>query len=142
MNKCKKKISEISLSSFLLVISITLLAVGCNKTSQEIGVRSQEVNLQLGSTPTPIQAEEVKSDYIKYQGQEGKNALDLLKQTQKVTLKTYAGVGEFVNGINGLESDSKHFWSFYVNGAQATVGASTYTTKSTDVIEWKFEGIK
>jgi hypothetical protein len=82
------------------------------------------------------------AQYVSYKGQDGKNALDLLKATHKVEVKVYSGIGEFVDGIDGLKSDTKHFWSFYVNGKQSTVGAGSYTTKTTDTIEWKFEQIK
>jgi hypothetical protein len=83
-----------------------------------------------------------QADQISYQGQEGKNALELLKQKYPVEVKSFSGVGEFVDAINGVKPDEKHFWSFYVNGAQSNTGASTYITKSSDVIEWKLEEIK
>lgn len=142
MNKNMKTRTRVGTRSALLVVSIALLAVGCSRSSQEVGVRSQGVNLQASATPTPAVNAEVRPEYIKYRGEDGKNVLDLLKMGQQVTVKTFEGVGEFVNGINGLESDGKHFWSFYVNGAQATVGANRYITKTTDTIEWKFEAIK
>lgn len=139
MNKYVKKMSGASLGSMLLVLSIALLAVGCNAgKNQPARFENPEANTQVLATPTP----EAKQEYIKYQGVEGANALELLKQKQQVTVKTYAGIGDFVDGINGLQNDSGHFWSFYVNGAQATVGAGSYTTKATDIIEWKFEAIQ
>lgn len=82
------------------------------------------------------------AEHVSYRGQDGKNALALLKAGHKVDVKVYSGIGEFVDGIDGLKSDAQHFWSFYVNGKQATVGASSYTTKTTELIEWKFERIK
>lgn len=82
------------------------------------------------------------AEHVSYRGQDGKNALDLLKAGHKVEVKVYSGIGEFVDGIDGLKSDAQHFWSFYVNGKQATVGAGSYTTKTTELIEWKFERIK
>lgn len=82
------------------------------------------------------------AEHVSYRGQEGKNALALLKAGHKVEVKVYSGIGEFVDGIDGLKSDAQHFWSFYVNGKQATVGAGSYTTKTTELIEWKFEKIK
>lgn len=82
------------------------------------------------------------AEHVSYRGQDGKNALDLLKAGHEVEVKVYSGIGEFVDGIDGLKSDAQHFWSFYVNGKQATVGAGSYITKAADVIEWKFEKIK
>jgi hypothetical protein len=81
-------------------------------------------------------------NYISYQGEEGKNALDLLKAKHSVETQTFQGAGEFVTSINGLKGNSSNFWAFYVNNEQANVGASQYTTKSADFIEWKYEEIK
>ncbi|HYE22627.1 MAG TPA: DUF4430 domain-containing protein [Verrucomicrobiae bacterium] len=78
---------------------------------------------------------------VRYNGQDGKNAMELLKASHQVETKDYAGLGEFVTGIDGVDSDSTTFWSFYVNGTQSTVGASQYVTKNSDVIEWKLEEI-
>ncbi len=127
----------------LVMLALGLLAAGCSTGKNSDAIRqpadkNRAVDTQILATPTLG----AKIEYIKYQGVEGKNALDLLKGIKKVTTKNYSGVGEFVDGIDGVGSDSKHFWSFYVNGAQATVGAGAYTTKSTDVIEWKYEAIK
>ena len=77
---------------------------------------------------------------ISYVGVDGKNALDLLKAKHKVDVKT-SSYGDYVQGIDGVEGDADHFWSFYVNGSLASVGAGAYVSKSTDKIEWKFEKI-
>lgn len=79
---------------------------------------------------------------VSYDGIAGKNALVLLKSSHKTETKSYKGLGELVTGIDGTKADSKHFWSFYVNGKQAQVGAGEYTTKSGDKITWKLEEIK
>lgn len=76
---------------------------------------------------------------VTYQGVEGKNAVELLKQQALVETKTYEGLGELVVSINGKASTENQFWVFYINGAPAEVGASTYVTKATDVITWKYE---
>lgn len=79
---------------------------------------------------------------ISYEGVAGQNALVLLKQKYRVQTKQYKGIGELVTSIDGVQADSKHFWSFYVNGKPATVGAGAYTTKNGDKITWKLEAIK
>lgn len=96
-------------------------------------------------TRQPVQAirEQQKSpEVVSYKGEDGKNALELLKQSYDVETKTYEGIGELATAINGVRADSKHFWSFYVDGRQSSVGAGAYMTKSTEVISWKFEEIK
>jgi hypothetical protein len=84
----------------------------------------------------------VPSGVVMYQGVEGKNALELLKQNHRVETQEFASIGEFVKSIDGVAPDSTHFWAFYLNGQQAQVGAGAYMTKNSDVIEWKLEEIK
>ncbi|QQG50253.1 MAG: DUF4430 domain-containing protein [Candidatus Berkelbacteria bacterium] len=76
---------------------------------------------------------------ISYQGVEGKNAVELLRERAVIETKTYEGLGELVIAINGKASTENQFWVFYINGAPAEVGASTYITKATDVLTWKYE---
>lgn len=99
---------------------------------------------QPGPPPEAPQNEisQLPPTYVSYKGAEGQTALALLKATHRIETKTYSGIGDFVESIDGQKGDSGHFWSFYVNGKAATVGASSYVTKTGDVIEWKFEEIK
>jgi hypothetical protein len=78
---------------------------------------------------------------IRYSGEDGRNALDLLEAGHRVGLKNYT-FGDMVNSIDGVEPDAQHFWAFYINGSLAQVGAGSFITKSTDVIEWKLDEIK
>ncbi len=79
---------------------------------------------------------------ISYNGFDGKNALDLLKLVGYIETKDYGAQGQFVQGIDGVKGDTKHFWAFYVNGKFSDVGASNYQTKTGDRVEWKYELIK
>jgi len=101
------------------------LAVGCHKKADTQTTTTQNVN---------------QSQNVTYQGQQGKTALDILKNKFTVQTKEFSG-GEFVQTISGVTPDDKHYWAFYVNGAEATVGASQYVTKDSDVIEWKLKEI-
>lgn len=91
---------------------------------------------------TPASTVSTSPKEFSYDGVAGKNALALLKASHKTETKSYKGLGELVTSIDGVKADSKHFWSFYVNGEQAQVGAGAYTTKSGDKITWKLEEIK
>lgn len=70
----------------------------------------------------------------------GSTALRLLISTHKIVVK---GEKEnaFVTAIDGKVASvvDKEFWSFYVNGKQAQVGAGSYFVKNNDTIEWKIE---
>lgn len=96
---------------------------------------------QAGQTPeTPEKAEPQKK--VSYQGEEGRSALELLKQKHEVETDTFDGIGEFVVSIDGVVADDKHFWAVYVNDQLSQVGASEYITKLDDTITWKLEAIQ
>lgn len=58
-----------------------------------------------------------------------------------VKFKSYSGLGYFVDGINGQNSDTLggHYWIYYINGAKAQIGISSYILKPHDIITWKYE---
>lgn len=72
-------------------------------------------------------------------------ALDLLRQINiqnpklKLVTKDYVGMGTLVEGMVGKDNgtDGK-YWTYYVNGEMAQVGAGNYVIKDNDQIEWKF----
>lgn len=88
--------------------------------------------------PYAAQGEDLRSDIFSYQGQGGKTALALLQASADVKI---SGEGEmaFVTSINGRRADegAREYWSFWVNGEMAQVGAGSYMTKDGDLIEWK-----
>ncbi len=99
-------------------------------------------SLQQSQPNQEGEIQQVAVSTLKYKGEEGKTALEILKSTHQVQTKAFTGIGEFVQSIDGLEADSKTtFWSFYVNGRQSPVGAGEYKTHEADEIEWKIETI-
>ncbi len=80
---------------------------------------------------------------VAYDGVEGKTALELLKQyVDKVETKTFSGIGEYVVTIKNVAAqENVTYWSFYVNGKSAEVGAGAYTAKAGDKIEWRLENV-
>lgn len=75
---------------------------------------------------------------LSYEGENGKNALELLESKAKVETSD-SSLGSFVMSINGTANTTDHFWMFYVNGQLASVGADQYQTKDGDKIEWRYE---
>lgn len=69
-----------------------------------------------------------------------------LSQTQglKFNAKEFAGMGYFVEEINGTKNNNQAgvYWIFYVNGEASKIGVSQYVLKSNDVITWKYEQAK
>lgn len=55
--------------------------------------------------------------------------------------KNFPGIGRYVTQIAGVQED-KHagvYWSLYLNGAYASVGASSARVHDGDMVTWKFE---
>lgn len=107
--------------AILLLATLSLFSLGSNFKQEQ----TNHISV------TPIQ------NSVSYKGEEGKDALVLLKQKYSVT----QGASGLVVGINGKKADSKNreYWAFYVNGKMANVGSSDYETKNEDLIEWKIE---
>jgi hypothetical protein len=131
-----KRLETILIAVIILVLGV---AYGVLNNSSKVPTSNSTVN----DTQQQVQTQQVPNiSEIKYLGVEGRTALDLLKVNHNVETESFGDLGEMVKGIDGVEPDSSHFWSFYLNGAQAQVGASGYVTKPTDVIEWKLEKIQ
>jgi hypothetical protein len=105
-------------------------------------VTTNSTNEEQGSTAGVAIQNKTFPDSISYPGVEGKTAMELLKASHVVETQNFGGVGEFVNSIDGVTPDTSHFWSFYINGQQSQIGADTYITKSSEIIEWVLEEIK
>lgn len=139
--------------TFIIIAIISAIGVAYALTQRPPGPLPSELaqNAQTQQTilpqPTPAPTEvqpvaQVPSSEISYQGEDGKDALSLLKASHRIETKEYPGVGEFVTVIDGIETDSKtNYWGFYVNGKQSPVGANAYITKNSDKLEWKVESI-
>ena len=84
------------------------------------------------------QNQEQERKTISYEGVEGKNAIELLKENHQVDAQI-SDLGAFVSSIDGTQNSSDTFWMFYVNGKLSEVSADQYTTKTGDKIEWKYE---
>jgi hypothetical protein len=75
---------------------------------------------------------------ISYDGKNGVTAYALLQRYATVHAKHYS-FGYLVTSINGVTGNGPKYWTFFVDGKAASVGASTYVTKDTDTIMWKLQ---
>lgn len=135
-----------------VIALLPLLALGCNRVqAPDPNQAIEQIGEQLSKQAGEMVQQEVKervdkviapNDAISYSGEEGKNALELLKSKYKVETQNYSGMGEFVKSINGITPGQDSFWSFYVNGQISQVGAGAYQTKSADKIEWRIEKVE
>jgi len=159
---------KIPVKVIFLSVAIFLLAAGCGRSAGQPVSRS--VN-QPSPTPsaipqtapaaqapvkqTPAAAIQKPETLTVYQTVDGSNvnkpgyqvapstnAFELLNTTHQVVAKDYgSGMGEFVQTIDGIAADSKHFWQLFVNGKPSNLGASNYILKNGDKIEWKLTAI-
>ena len=130
-----------SIKILLVALVLVLLAAGCNKA--QVNKRPAQEQTQRQQIQVIQKVESDFSDSLfNFYADENKTALDLLKTGHKVETKEFAGIGEFVESINGVKADNKHFWEFIVNGKSSNVGASSYEVKDGDKIEWKLSEIK
>lgn len=93
-------------------------------------------------TPTPTKqasSSATTAPTIRYKGESGKTALELLKQHYPDTETKKTSFGDQVVAIGGRTADDSknEYWEFLVNGKSSNEGAGTYQTKSGDVLEWK-----
>ena len=123
--------------SFALVF---LLAASCSQKMES--VPNQAVDQPSQITVTQKIAGQAAEKIYKLDPSENKSALELLKSDHRLETKVYEGIGEMVLSIDGVKPDAKHFWAFYLNGLSSNVGASSYSVKNNDIIEWKLEEIK
>jgi outer membrane lipopolysaccharide assembly protein LptE/RlpB len=120
------------LTLFILLIISSFILTGCGFQT------TTEINAPIINQPVKLSPEQT----ITLNGENNKTALEILQSTYQVETKTYENMGEFIETINGLKPDNKHFWAFYINGQMAEVGAGQYQSKDGDVLEFKLEEIK
>lgn len=166
----KSMVSKIT-KVLVLSSAIILLAAGCNNSNERpaenvtagpnVQTPQSQLGIQPGGQPVQQPASEPKkqsgepimvdvtqivqgagSSLVSYNIAENTSALALLKMSNKVETKNFSGVGEFVESINGIKADTKHFWELLVNGKSSSVGAGSYQLKAGDKVEWKLTEIK
>jgi hypothetical protein len=92
---------------------------------------------------TTSQVKKVQSDNVSYVGQKGVTALAQLKDVAEGVVTKSSSYGDYVNAIGERTSGSDgKYWTFYVDGKLASVGAGAYTAKGGEKIEWKFEKLQ
>ena len=80
------------------------------------------------------------SDYVRYPGKNGQNALVLLEEIAPVGKQQF-DFGVLVESIGGIEPPENQFWKLYINGQGSPVGADQLQTCRGDVVEWLIEDI-
>ena len=130
MENLKKQLTivlaTVVIAFLVIIISAVLLFQGKNFTIAQRQIESKNIS--------PVKN---KADNFSYKGENGKDALTILKEIADMRLDKSG----MVASINGRSADSqKHeYWAFYINGKLADVGPADYKTKNSDTIEWRID---
>lgn len=134
----KQGMKKLILIALLAAVLVGLTYIVVPKTKQSGCVPTPKTEEQLTEEHRQLT---ISKDYVKYFGEDCKTAFEILLYTAQTKFKKY-DFGIFVESINGVKPDDKHFWKLYLNGQGAQVGADSLQTHKGDVIEWKLEEIK
>lgn len=114
-----------------IIVAVTVaVAIGVGSWAHIVNAPSRQVDIVTNA--------QHKVTQLSYRGQAGQNALDLLKKHATVQTKHYS-FGDQVVSINDTSGNGPKYWTFYINGKMADVGAGSYTTKDTDTLLWKLQ---
>lgn len=82
----------------------------------------------------------VQKDVVSYRADGKTTALAQLEALNDTIETKTTEFGTYVDAINGFKggTDGK-YWSFYVDGKMAQVGADALTPTADQLIEWKFQ---
>lgn len=125
LNKYKQQIVGTALAIVILVGGVLFLSSLASQAAP-----------QFKEAPVSRQ----QTDTIAYTGQKDKTVLQQLKEAASGVVTKQSSYGEYVQSIGTLEggADGK-YWTFYVDGKMASIGADAYKAKGGEKIEWKFE---
>ncbi len=121
----------------LVIILAALVFAGLSYISKDNGKITGEAT---SARTIPVEMKIQNGQTLKSNVSAGLTALEYLETQVKVKTKG-EGVNAYVVAIGDLEvnADKNEFWSFYINGKMAEVGAGSYKLMPNDKIEWKIE---
>lgn len=128
MPKKNEEKIQFNLSSIIAVIVLLVILVGAGYLIDRYSPQKNNNNAVAS----------VQS--IRYEGVDGKNALELLEENNQIQTQD-TSLGVFVQEINGISNSDTNYWIYYVNDQIGTVGPDQYQTKNGDVIEWRYENV-
>lgn len=126
--------TKLLIALFIIVVSLGIGAWAVNASQQANETKSQTQTDQKTKEPT------IGRTDISYTATPGITSLAQLQNEASDVVITESEYGKLVDSIEGHEggTDGK-YWSFYINGEMAQVGADSYVQKEGDIIEWKFQ---
>lgn len=102
-------------------------------------------------SPNEKQADRQRSVALSVEGEaytadidQGDSVLEVMQKIASVSnlmfeTRSFSGIGELVESINGKKNANGLYWFLYVNGKSAEVGVSQYELSPGDEIEWRYK---
>lgn len=140
-NKNSKLIAPLALA-----VAVLVLLIGSVITySEHGGVSENTANAPEQATVSQADkntTDAATKDVVTYTASDEGTALEQLVELNDTVVVEESEFGKYVDSINGLKggTDSK-YWSFYIDGELASVGADGFTPEGGELIEWKFQAL-
>ena len=143
MNKKYKNLIKPALITLLLLVIMIGSVAAYNMYSVDTDTETKPTRVTQDSNNQKLtEDEEIVKDYISYTANTNGTALDQLTKLNSTVITEDSEYGKLIISINGLKggSDGK-YWSFYIDGEMAQVGADTFKPAGGELIEWKFQAL-
>lgn len=132
--------------NLLLMFIVILVLVGggflfANQNRSDSTQTSQQTTQEkTNSIKVTVKADSQEKNY-QVENAVGKTALEVTKLATSDLLMSGEGQNAFITSINGREAETskKEFWKLVINGADAQVGAGSYTVQSGNTIIWEID---
>lgn len=134
---------KIVLYAGLILLLLGIVGLASNNDSgviEDSPISDERSEEMIAVLPEKVEVEKLQQGrIIRFSGQDGFAALELLKAAAVGVETEQSSFGEFVISIEGLGQTDELFWIFYVNGVAVGESADSYSTKDSDIVEWRYE---
>lgn len=132
----KKTITSVII---VALVALTGLTAGVLHVMGGSGSPQTSKQAVANTTAKSDQAKVESATIVEFKAVKNRTVLDQLKDKAKVVTKD-SQYGQYVDSVNGMQGGTNNkYWTFYVNGQMANIGAGEYRTKGGETITWKFE---
>jgi hypothetical protein len=132
----KKTITSVII---VALIALTGLTAGVLHVMGSSGSTQTNKQAVVNTSAESNQAKVESATILEFKAVKNRTVLDQLKDKAKVVVKD-SQYSQYVDSINGTQGGiGNKYWTFYVDGQMANIGAGEYTTKGGETITWKFE---
>ncbi len=127
--------TDIRLRPALLFFVFGLLIFACS------GQQKSENEKSSPTTDSVTVAPAADSLRIELIGLDSLSVFELLEKSHRVSYHPTA-LGVFVNGIDSVENDARHYWVYSVNDSMPQIASDKYLTATGDRIVWHYRKVE